>query len=101
MKTVMFGLIAALGLCAASYAAAAPGIAGQQMVVEGRVGSFLEPGLFWLNGKDGSKTLIYTNGEATKNLSLGQNIRVTGSKPMDWAQLAATELAANSIEAVN
>ena len=102
MQLLTLCLIAALSLFATSAADAAAAWHDQtkQTVLEGRVGNFLEPGLFWLNGKDGSKTLIYTSGEATKNLSRGQNVRVTGSAPADWARLADTELAAASIERV-
>lgn len=95
MRNLTLTLLAALSLSVSAAADAA-----QQTVLEGRVGNFLEPGLFWLDGKDGSKTLIYTNGEATKNLSRGQSIRVTGAAPADWARLAETELAAKRIERV-
>lgn len=67
--------------------------------IEGQIGKFLEPGLFWLMGNDGVKVLVYTNGEATKNLRIGQSVRVTGLAPLDWARLADQELNARSIEA--
>jgi hypothetical protein len=67
--------------------------------IEGQIGNFLEPGLFWLLGKDGVKVLVYSTGEATKNLRSGQSVRVTGLAPLDWARLADQELNARNIEA--
>ena len=84
-------------LAAPKAAAAAPGSA---IVVEGRVGRFLEPGMFWLDGYNGTRTLVYSNGETTKALRSGQTIRVTGSVPLDWAKLAESEVSASRIERV-
>ncbi len=67
-------------------------------IIEGHIGKFLEPGLFWLLGNDGVKVLVYSNGEATKNFHSGQTVRVTGLAPMDWARLADQELNAGKIE---
>ncbi len=67
--------------------------------IEGQIGKFLEPGLFWLLGNDGVKVLVYSTGEATKNLRSGQAVRVTGLAPLDWARLADQELNAGKIEA--
>lgn len=68
-------------------------------VVEGHIGKFLEPGLFWLLSKDGTKVLVYSNGEATKNFHSGQAVRITGLAPLDFARLADQELNARKIEA--
>lgn len=68
-------------------------------IIEGQIGKFLEPGLFWLLGKDGVKVLVYSNGEATKNFHSGQAVRITGLAPLDFARLADQELNARTIEA--
>lgn len=68
-------------------------------IIEGQIGKFLEPGLFWLVSNDGVKVLVYSNGEATKNFRSGQAVRITGLAPMDFARLADQELNARTIEA--
>ncbi len=68
-------------------------------IIEGQIGKFLEPGLFWLLSKDGVKVLVYSNAEATKDLSSGQSVRITGLAPLDFARLADQELNARKIEA--
>ncbi len=69
-------------------------------IIEGQIGKFLEPGLFWLLGKDGVKVLVYSNREATKNLRSGQSVRITGLAPLDFARLADQELNAGRIETI-
>ena len=63
----------------------------------GRVGNFIEPGLFWLTGNDGIKVLVYSNAEATKAIHSGQSVRVLGLVPMDWLKLADQEINAREI----
>jgi predicted RNA-binding protein (virulence factor B family) len=70
----------------------------QMQSIEGRVGNFLEPGLFWVQETNGVKVLVYSTGEATKNLRVGQKVRVTGSAPSDWSRLADQELNAKQIQ---
>ena len=96
----MIVLAALTLLLNAGSAAAAPSRVNPSQVVEGQIGRFLEPGLFWLTSKNGTRTLIYSDGEATKSFKSGQNVRVTGTKPLDWAKLAESEFSAKKIELV-
>lgn len=66
-------------------------------IVEGQVGQFLEPGLFWVKGTDGVNVLIYSNTDATKHLVEGQKVRVSGYAPNDWSKLTEQELNAKQI----
>jgi predicted RNA-binding protein (virulence factor B family) len=70
----------------------------EEQRIEGRVGNFLEPGLFWVHESDGVKVLIYSNGESTKNLRSGQKVRVIGLAPTEWSRLTDQELNAKRIE---
>lgn len=65
--------------------------------VEGHVGRFLQPGLFWVQGSDGVKVLIYSSSDATRNLLEGQKVRVSGYAPNDWSKLTEQELNAKQI----
>ncbi len=99
MKTLFAAFtLSSLLLSTHSFAAVDMNSAKPQ-TIEGQIGNFLEPGLFWLLGKDGVKVLVYSNGEATKNLHSGQRVRITGLAPLDWARLADQELNARKIEA--
>jgi hypothetical protein len=102
VKTLFFAFaLATFAVPAVSQQAAnVPSKVAAMKVLEGRVERFLEPGLFWLSTADGSKTLIYSDGEATKRLRSGQKVRITGTEPTDWARLAESELSAKKIELV-
>jgi hypothetical protein len=92
--------IALIGLCALSTQAAAavnmvdPGT----QVIEGRIGKIMEPGLFFIQGADGVKVLVYTNREATDSLETGHLVRVTGKVPVDYSRLSDQELQSRQIE---
>jgi len=79
---------------------AAPSRINPSQVIEGQIGKFLEPGMFWLTTKNGTRTLIYSDGESTKSFKSGQIVRVTGTQPLDWARLAESEISAQKIELV-
>jgi len=81
-----------------STAVAAPSRINPLQVIEGQIGKFLESGLFWLTAKNGTRTLIYSDSEATKYLKSGQIVRVTGTEPLDWARLVESEIGAQKIE---
>jgi hypothetical protein len=100
MKNIMIVLSALTLLVNASTATAAPSRVNPSQVIEGQIGKFLEPGLFWLTSKNGTRTLIYSDGEATKSFKSGQNVRITGTQPLDWARLAESEISAQKIELV-
>ena len=100
MKNIMMMLSTAALFVNAHSAYAAPSRINPSQVVEGQIGKFLEPGLFWLTTKNGTRTLIYSDGEATKSFKSGQNVRVTGTQPLDWARLAESEISAQKIELV-
>ncbi len=95
MKTCLAAAVLSL-LSAPSFAAVDMKDPKPQ-AIEGQVGKFLEPGLFWLNGNDGVKVLIYSNRYATENLRYGKKIRVMGTAPMDWLVLSAQVLNARTI----
>jgi predicted RNA-binding protein (virulence factor B family) len=97
LKTLAISLALSVAV-SASALAALDMTSAQQQQIEGSVGNFLEPGLFWLNTNEG-KVLVYSNGEATKNLRSGQRIRVTGFAPLDWSKLAELEINARKFEA--
>ena len=101
MKTYL-NVLAVIVLFAASTSivSAAPSRINPAQTLEGQIGKFLEPGLFWLTEKDGTRTLVYSDGESTKSFKSGQNVRVTGTQPLDWARLAESELSAQKIELV-
>jgi len=71
----------------------------EPQTINGQISEFLAPGLFWLLGSDGVKVLVYSNREATKNLRIGQSVRVTGLAPQDWGRLVDQELNARKIVA--
>lgn len=96
LKTLSLTLVFTASL--AGQAAAALDLTSKEsQQVEGLVGSFVDPGLFWLD-TDSGKILVYTNGEASKDLRRGQKIRVTGFVPLDWAKFTDLEINAKSIE---
>jgi hypothetical protein len=95
MKAVLAA--AALSLVCTSSFAAVDMKSPEPQVIEGQVGKFLEPGLFWLTGTDGVKVLIYSNRYATQNLRYGKKVRVMGTAPMDWLVLSEQELNARTI----
>lgn len=100
MKNSLSILAAIILLTSAGIASAAPSRINPTQTREGQIGKFLEPGLFWLTENNGTRTLVYSDGEATKLFKSGQNVRVTGTQPLDWARLAESELSAQKIELV-
>ena len=100
MKSVLTVGILAISLFSSASFAAVDMTSAEAQVLEGQVGNFLEPGLFWLVDQEGLKVLVYSSGEATKNLHSGQKVRVTGLAPLDWSRLADQELNARKIEAL-
>lgn len=99
MKTLVAAAALTVSLLSSHCLAAVDMNSPKPQIIEGQIGKFLEPGLFWLLAKDGVKVLVYSNGEATKNFHSGQEVRITGLAPLDFAQLADQELNARTIEA--
>jgi hypothetical protein len=100
MKTIFIAAVLALNIFSNTSFAAVDMSSAKAQVLEGQVGNFLEPGLFWLHGRDGVKVLVYSNGEATRNLHSGQKVRITGTAPLDWSRLVDQELNARKIEEI-
>lgn len=100
MKKLFAAIALTASLLSSHCLAAVDMNSAKPQIIEGQIGNFLEPGLFWLLGKDGVKVLVYSNGEATKNLHSGQTVRITGLAPLDWARLADQELNARKIEPI-
>ena len=96
MKAPLLAALAAL-LMTVNVSAQVDTNSKELQTIEGRVGEFLQPGLFWVQGSDGVKVLIYSNNEATKDLLEGQKVRVSGYAPIDWAKLVDQELQAKKI----
>lgn len=97
MNTLVSATFAALSLFSANTYAAVDMTSREPQTLEGRVGNFVEPGLFWLTGSDGVKVLVYSNPTATKSIRSGQSVRVLGLVPMDWLKLADQEINARVI----
>lgn len=97
MNTLVSATFAALSLVSANTYAAVDMTSREPQTLEGRVGNFVEPGLFWLTGNDGVKVLVYSNPTATKSIRPGQSVRVSGLVPMDWLKLADQEINARVI----
>ena len=97
MNTLLSATFAALSLFSANTYAAVDMASREPQTLEGRVGNFVEPGLFWLTGSDGVKVLVYSNPTATKSIRPGQSVRVSGLVPMDWLKLADQEINARVI----
>ena len=97
MNKLIRATLVILCLVGANTYAAVDMTSREQQTLEGRVGKFLEPGLFWLTGSDGVKVLVYSNAAATKSIRPGQTVRVQGVVPMDWLKLANQEIYARVI----
>ena len=97
MNTLLSVTLVALSLVSANSYAAVDMTSREPQTLEGRVGNFVEPGLFWLTGSDGVKVLVYSNADATKAIHPGQSVRVMGLVPMDWLKLADQEINARVI----
>ena len=97
MNTLVNAMLLALSLVSANVYAAVDMSSLEPQTLEGQVGNFLEPGLFWLTGSDGVKVLVYSNAAATKEIRPGQTVRVLGVVPMDWLKLTDQEINARVI----
>lgn len=94
-----FGLAATLMVAATGFATAQDFEAGRELVVEGRVSSVIEPGMFWVQQGD-DKVLVYATAEQARLVRSGSTVKVRGVVPKDWMRLAANELNASVVQTV-